>query len=122
MKKILTLVIVIAAFAANAKALNPADFNAFYKLNDKTAFTTLVGYIDADQEQANFLKHVFQVTASELKRAEETNNELAIDNVVNYNLKNTKVILEDEQYRKYLSFINRYLKTENGLASVSISK
>ena len=122
MKKILVLVLVSVAIATSAFALSPSDYNAFYKLNSKTAFTTLIGYIDADQEQVNFLKHVFQVTETELKQAEKKGSDMAIENVVNYNLQNSKVILSEEQYKKYLAFVNYYVREDSYLASLNVNK
>jgi hypothetical protein len=86
------------------------------------AYTALIGYIDADQEQASFLKHVFKVTEEEMKAAVSKNNETLAENVLNYNLRNTKTILSDYQYRKYLEFVNVYLNNENNFNLVTENK
>ena len=122
MKKIFLLVVISLAVAAKSFALNPTEYNALYKLNNKTALTSLVGYIDANEEQANYLKHVFQATENALKNAEAKGNEAAINSAVNYNLLNTKAILSEEQYKRYLSFVNYYLRDENNFASLSSLK
>ena len=122
MKKIFLLVLVSLAIAAKSFALNPTEYNVFFKLNNKTAFTSLVGYIDADQEQVNFLKHVFEVTGRELKSASDKGDELALNNVVNYNLRNTRLILTEEQYKKYLTFVNFFLRDESNFAMLSAVK
>jgi hypothetical protein len=122
MKKILVLVLVLVASAAHTFALNPSDYNALCKLNNKTAYTALIGYIDADQEQASFLQHVFKVTETEMKAAVNNGNEVAAENVLNYNLRNTKCILSVEQYRKYLTFVNVYLNNENNFAMLTENK
>jgi hypothetical protein len=122
MKKMLVLVMVMVASAAHTFAINPSDYTAFYKLDNKVAYTALIGYIDADREQAAFLQHVFKVTAAEMKAAVLKENEKAADNVVNYNLRNTKLILSEEQYKKYLSFVNVYLNNENNFALLTENK
>jgi len=122
MKKILVLVMVWVAFSTATFAFNPSDYNAFYKLNNKTAFTGLVGYIDADQEQVTYLQHVFKITEQEMKVAVNKQNETAAENVVNYNLRNSKFILSESQYRKYLEFVNVYLKDENNFALLTENK
>lgn len=48
MKKILVAMVWLACSTATF-AFNPSDYNAFLKLSNKTAFTGLVGYIDADR-------------------------------------------------------------------------
>jgi uncharacterized Fe-S cluster-containing MiaB family protein len=119
MKKILVLVMVCVASATSTYAVSPAECNAFYKLNNKTAFESLVGYIDADKEQVNFLKEVFKVTEKELKAAVNNGNDSFAEKVVNYNLSNTKFMLTEEQYKKYLVFVNVYLKNENNFDMLS---
>jgi len=122
MKKILVLAMVLVASAAHTFAINPSDYNAFYKLDNKVAYTALIGYIDADREQAAFLQHVFKVTAEEMKIAVEKGNETAAENVLNYNLRNTKCILSVDQYKKYLVFVNVYLNNENNFALLTENK
>lgn len=119
MKKILVLVMVCVASATSTYAVSPAECNAFYKLNNKTAFESLVGYIDADKEQVNFLKEVFKVTEKELKAAVNKGNDSFAEKVVDYNLSNTKFMLTEEQYKKYLVFVNVYLKNENNFDMLS---
>jgi hypothetical protein len=117
MKKILVLMMVASSIATFA--LNPSDYNAFYKLNNKAAFTGLVGYIDADQEQATYLQHIIKITADELKVATKKGNDMAVGNVLKYNFRNTKCILSETQYKKYLKYINVYLNNENNFCLVT---
>ncbi|MEI8086481.1 MAG: hypothetical protein WCG93_09735 [Paludibacter sp.] len=102
MKKIIVLVMV--AFAANVFAANPSEYSVFSKLNNKATFKSLVIYLNADQEQVDFLEHVLKVTEEEMKSAGD--NENMAENVLNYNLRNSKCILSEEQYKKYLVFVN----------------
>ena len=106
MKKILITVLVLVAMSTTTFAINPTDYGVFYKLNNKSTFKGLVNYLNADKEQADYLKFVFNVTAEELKNALNADNEKVVDNVLNYNLYNTKCILSDNQYKKYLVLIN----------------
>lgn len=122
MKKMFVLGMVLVALAAHAFAFNPKDYDVFLKLNNKVAYTVLIGYIDADQQQAAFLQHVFKVTEEEMKVAVKKENEAAAENVLNYNLRNTKCILTEVQYRKYLVFVNVYLNNENNFAMLTQNK
>jgi hypothetical protein len=117
MKKILVSVLVLILLSNAGFALNQSDdYNALHKLNKKEVFTSLTGYIDANQEQVKFLQNIVQVTDSELCTAENTQNEKLAENVVNYNLYNARCILSSDQYKKYLEFINYYLKNDNLLS------
>jgi hypothetical protein len=122
MKKILVLVMVWVACSTATFAFNPADYNAFFKLNNKAAFTGLVGYIDADQNQVAFLQHVFKTTEEALQPAVKSENELAANNVVDYNLRNAKSILSDEQYKRYIVFMNVYLNSESNFSKLTANK
>ena len=122
MKKILVLIVVCVAYSISTFAFNPSDYKNLCKLNTKATFTGLVGYIDADQEQAAFLKRIFQVTDEELTNAAKNENIAAAENVVNYNLRNARCILSEEQYKKYIVFVNVYLNNYNNLAMFSENK
>jgi len=114
MKKILFSVMVLVSFSTASFALNQdEDYKALNKLTNKDAFVSLVGYINADNDQVSFLKEVFQTTVKELKTAEKSDNEKLAESAMNYNLYNAKCILSEEQYKKYLVFINYYLKNDN---------
>jgi len=116
MKKILVTLFVLISFTTVGFASNLQDYEAFHKLNNKNVFTSLVGYINADPEQVSYLREVFQVTDNELNKAEKNQNEKFAETVVDYNLYNSKCILTDDQYKKYLTFINYYLKNDNLLS------
>ena len=104
MKKIIVLVMV--AFAANVFAVNPSEYDVFSKLNNKSTFKNLVIYLNADQDQVDFLEHVLKVTEEEMRTAVNNKNGDLAENVLNYNLRNSKSILSKEQYKKYLAFVN----------------
>ena len=117
MKKILVSVMFLVSITTAGFAMNPDDdYSALHKLNKKEVFSSLTGYINADQEQVSFLQNVIQVTDTELNTAEKTQNDRLATNVVNYNLYNAKCILSEDQYKKYLVFINYYLKNDNLLS------
>ena len=109
MKKIIVLVMV--AFAANVFAVNPSEYSVFSKLNNKATFKSLVIYLNADQEQVDYLEHVLKVTEEGMKSAAD--NENMAENVLNYNLRNSKCILSEEQYKKYLVFVNLSLNNKS---------
>ncbi|MEI7503801.1 MAG: hypothetical protein WCJ61_11005 [Paludibacter sp.] len=109
MKKVIVLVMV--AIAANVFTVNASEYEVFSKLNNKATFKSLVIYLNADQEQVDYLGHVLKVTEEEMKSAAD--NENLAENVLNYNLRNSKCILSEEQYRKYLVFVNLSLNNKS---------
>lgn len=113
MKKILVLVAAVLVMSAGAFASSNRNYEAFVKLNNKAARTVLMGYIDADHEQSAFLQHVIKVTEEEMKNALEKENFTFAELVLRYNLRNARIILSEDQYRKYLVFVNIYLNNEN---------
>ena len=104
MKKVLVLVMV--AFATSAFAINPGNYKTVYKLNNESTFNALVRYLAVDENQADQLKYVFQITENKMKSALKSENELAADKVLLFNVANAKYILSDEQYKKYLVVLN----------------
>ena len=106
MKKILVLVMVMVATSATTFAINPNEYGAFNQLNTKSTFNSLVIYLGADKEQADYLKEVLNVTAVEFKNASNAGNNQFAENVLNYNLHNAKCILSEDQYRMYLKVLN----------------
>lgn len=106
MKKILVIVMVLLAGASSTYAINPGDYEVFYKLNDNSTFKGLVRYLNADNEQAENLKYVFTVAENEMKTALSSENEANAEKAMNFNLGNVKNILTEYQYKKYLTIIN----------------
>ena len=104
MKKVLVLVLV--TIATSAFAINPGNYKAVYKLNNEPTFDALVRYLDVDETQADQLKYVFQLTENKMKSALKSENELAADKVLLFNVANARYILSDEQYKKYLVVLN----------------
>jgi len=106
MKKILVLVLVLVATTTSTFAINPSDYGVFYKLNDKSTFTSVVNYLGADKAQADYMKIVENETATNLQSASKTGDDKLAENAMNYNLYNAKCILSTDQYKKYLVLIN----------------
>jgi len=119
MKKILVSVMILLSFTTMGFASNPEDYSTLHKLNNKEVFTILTGYINADEDQASLLKNSISLSDRELYSAEKSNNEKLASSAVNYNLHNAKCYLGEEQYKKYLAFINYYLKNDNMLLSLN---
>jgi hypothetical protein len=111
MKKVLVLVMV--AFATSVFAINPTNYKAVYKLNNETTFNSLVRYLNADDTQADQLKYVFELTENKMKSALKSENETAADKVLLFNVGNAKYILNDSQYKKYLSVLNLSVNNES---------
>jgi len=121
MKKILVLVMVLFAVSASTFAINPSDYGVFYKLNNKSTFNSLINYLGADKEQADYLKQVFNVTAEELKNASNKGNDKFAESILNYNLHNTKCVLSENQYKMYIKILNLSINNKsNNLLNESI--
>ena len=111
MKKVLVLVMV--TIATSAFAINPGNYKAVYKLNNEPTFDALVRYLDVDDTQADQLKYVFQLTENKMKSALKSENELAVDNALLFNVGNAKYILTNNQYKKYLVVLNLSINHES---------
>lgn len=115
MKKILMLVLVLVATSASTFALNPKDYLVFYSLNNKSTFSGIVKYLEADKEQADFLKQIFDETTKELYNATKSNNEKLAESVMKYNLYNAKCVLSQDQYERYLKMLNTFSYNEKSV-------
>jgi hypothetical protein len=104
MKKVLVLVMV--ALATSAFAINPGNYKVVYKLNNETTFNSLARYLNVDDTQADQLKYVFELTENKMKSALKSDNEVAVEKVLSFNVANAKYILSDVQYKKYLIVLN----------------
>ena len=104
MKKVLVLVMV--AVATSVFAINPVNYKVVYKLNNETTFNSLAHYLNVDDMQADQLKYVFELTENKMKSALKSDNDVAVDKVLLFNIANAKYILTDEQYKKYLVVLN----------------
>ena len=113
MKKIILIGRVMVAFATNVSAIKPINYEAIYKLNNETTFNELVRFINADDNQADNLKYLFELTENKLKVALKSNDEAKINKVVFFNMGNAKYILSDKQYKKYLAVLNLSVNTDN---------
>lgn len=104
MKKLFTLVAAIFIYAASASASNGYEF--MLKLDEKTTFSAIARYIEADFEQQSQLKEMFKDTSKKMADAISENNDAAVEKALYFNLANAKKILSDTQYRKYLTMLN----------------
>lgn len=116
MKKILFSVMMLVSFSTVSFAVNQLDdYKALHKLTNKDTFVSLVSYLNVDEQQASLLNEVFTITNKELNTAEKNDNDSFAESVLNYNLYNAKCILSENQYKKYLVFIN-YLRNDKLLS------
>jgi hypothetical protein len=113
MKKILVIVMVLVAGATSTFAVNPADYDVFCKLNNPSTFTGLMKYLDADDDQADYLKLVFSMAEDKMKTALKADNEVDAEKAMNFNLGNAKNVLTSRQYKKYLTIINLTVNNRN---------
>jgi hypothetical protein len=97
---------VLVAGATSTFAVNPAECDVIYKLNNPSTFTGLMKYLNADGEQAEYLKLVFSKAEDKMRIALKADNEVEAEKAINFNLGNAKNVLTSYQYKKYLAIIN----------------
>jgi len=106
MKKVLVVFLVAVAFATSVFAENNDKYDIFIKMNNQKTFNGLVSYLQTDYSQTEKLELVFSMTEQKLKTALKNENELEAEKVIFFNLGNAKLVLSEEQYKKYLTIIN----------------
>jgi hypothetical protein len=106
MKKILVAVLVLVASTTSVFALDTVKYGVFSKLNNESTFYGLVRYLDVDNSRAEQLQLVFSMTEDKMESALKSNNEVAAEKAMYFNLGNVKSVLSEEQYKKYLVLIN----------------
>lgn len=113
MKKIFMLALLAIATASSSFALELNEYKVFYKLNNEKTFTSLSRYLSTNNEQEEQLRYLFSLTEKKLKSALEKENEAAAEKAMWFNLGNAKLVLTEEQYRKYLVAINLSVNVNN---------
>jgi len=113
MKKIFVLILVMVAFTSATFAVNPSDYDVFYKLNDNSTFKSLVHYLKVDNNRAERLKNVCLTTATELKSAQKSEDNVAAANAIDSNFANAKKVLTSKQYKMYSTIVNLTISNRN---------
>jgi hypothetical protein len=111
MKKI--ILIIMIAFTTSTYAINPTVSGTFSKLGNASTFQTIRQYLGVNSSQAEELEAVFLTTSEKMATAVDENSDTSVENVINYNLSSVKSILSQNQYRKYLLYINMTIKSES---------
>jgi len=106
MKKLIILVMVLVAYGASVSAASPQEYSVFYKLNNGATFNSLARYLNVDFTQVDQLKEVFTITETKLSSALKAENFNGVEKALLFNLGNTKAILSEDQYKKYLTVLN----------------
>ncbi len=85
------------------------------KLNEKEKFDGLANYLEADYQQQMYLKEIFELSSQKMEKASKSseNSEKEVQKALAFNLANTKSVLSDEQYRKYLIVLNMTSNNSN---------
>lgn len=113
MKKNLGLAIMAVLFASNSFAIGLNERRVFNKLNNESTVNSLSKYLQISQDQKLQLINIFEITSIKLNDALNKEDEIAAEKAVWFNLANSKTILTDEQYRKYLLAINLTINAQN---------
>jgi len=106
MKKVLVVFLVAISFTTGVFAENNDKYDIFIKMNNQKTFNGLVSYLKADYSQTEKLGLVFSMTEQKLKSALKKDNVNEAEKVIFFNLGNVKLVLSEEQYKKYLVIIN----------------
>ncbi|MFV0419267.1 MAG: hypothetical protein ACK5KT_11125 [Dysgonomonas sp.] len=104
MKKLSILVMAIVAFSVSTYA--SSEYNVLWSLNSKKTFETISSYVGTTPEQEKELRNIFYASSERLRDALVENNKEGAEKALNFNLANVKIVLEAEQYRKYLKILN----------------
>lgn len=111
------MILLVIAFASinAANSMELSEYKVFYKLTDTATFNALVRYLDVNEEQADQLNYIFDLTERKLNYANKKESTVAAEKAMMFNLGNSKSILNKEQYRKYLIVLNvsRFSDYEN---------
>lgn len=104
MKKVfLSIALMAVMFTTSAFASDSSE--VLHKLNDRTTFNQLMRYLQVSSSQKEDLQYVFFLTGKRLDSVK--NNQTAeTEKALRFNLANTKLILSQEQYKKYLTILN----------------
>jgi len=113
MKKIYIMAFVAMLFACNVIADNHNEFRIFTNMNNAKTLTALSKYLNTNNEQNEQLEYLLSLTDKKMKLALSNNNSNAAEKVKWFNLGNAKIILNEEQYKKYLLVLNVTLNSMN---------
>ena len=106
MKKVLVMAVLALTTITGAYANEVNEYNVFNKLNNEKTFKSLNRYLKLNDCQQVNLKTEFLLTTDKLKKAVESNDEMAIQDAMTANLINLKEILTPEQYEKFVIALN----------------
>ena len=114
MKKIILMAafFMMAAFTANAGNESNVDKTVVEAYNIKVNINSLVRYLDLTNVQAIEVEKVHDVFTECIRNARNLDDEACkklVKNAINYDLKNMKWLLDDEQYKKYVKVLNATL-------------
>ena len=112
MKKVLVIITVVVAFATSVFAGESSKYTLFSKMNNSKAINGIVQYLEADMDQKSQLQLVLSMTDEKMKLALSEGNEEKAEKALNFNLGNMKILLSEDQYKKYLNLVNVSVNNE----------
>ena len=108
MKKIILFMAFLFTMNATAFAENEASTNV-EAYNISVNINSLVKYLNLSNDQVESFENVQKVFEDNLRGASTMSNDgrkKMVKNTINFDLKNMKYILNDEQYKKYTTVLN----------------
>ncbi len=115
MKKNLGLAIMAVLFASNSFAIGLNERRVFNKLNNESTVNSLSKYLQISQEQKLQLINIFEITSIKLNDALNKEDEIAAEKAVWFNLANSKTILTDGQYRKFVALLDLTIENSRNI-------
>ena len=115
MKKIILFIAFLFTMNATASAENEA-VNSVEAYSINTNINSLVRFLELSNDQIESVSHVQKVFEENLKYASYMNGESRkrmVRNSIDFDLKNMKYVLSNEQYKKYLTILNVTLTNRN---------
>ena len=111
MKKVfLTVALLLATcLTAMAEDNNSNEFNRVKAYDVNVNINSLARYLDLSKDQMESVENIHTVFFETLRYAsvmDDESRKSLVDNAINYDLKNMRYILNDEQYKKYVKVLN----------------
>jgi hypothetical protein len=110
MKKVLALLLIALASYGSAYALDLNEYKVFYKLHNETTLKSLSRYLQLNGTQTEKLFIEFRQNETNIRQAIQETNVIAAEEAMNVHLNNMKMLLNDEQYNKFISALNATLE------------
>lgn len=115
MKKffIMAVMLFTVAFGANAETNNDTNVASIEAYTFNVNYRSLTRYLDLSIDQVEPMKEIHATFSKSMLIAAQMDEESQrkfIDNVINYDLRQVRYVLNEKQYRKYVTILNATMR------------